>query len=51
MFQLLIVLFSACKRAVSDILFIIDGSWSVGETNFRKVKDFLKALVEPFQVG
>ncbi|XP_077971175.1 sushi, von Willebrand factor type A, EGF and pentraxin domain-containing protein 1-like isoform X2 [Styela clava] len=41
----------ACKTAVSDIMFIVDGSWSVGTENFRKTKDFLKALVQPFQVG
>ncbi|XP_026693188.2 sushi, von Willebrand factor type A, EGF and pentraxin domain-containing protein 1-like isoform X4 [Ciona intestinalis] len=41
----------ACKTAVTDVIFIVDGSWSVGEINFRKAKDFLKALVEPFEVG
>jgi len=40
-----------CKQAVSDIFFIIDGSWSVGEDSFRKVKEFLKTLVRPFNVG
>jgi len=40
-----------CKRVVSDIMFVIDGSWSVGEINFVKVKNFLKSLVTPFHVG
>lgn len=41
----------ACKTSISDIIFVVDGSWSVGDQNFKKVKDFLKALVLPFQVG
>lgn len=33
-----------CSHLKSDLVFIIDGSWSVGDENFRKAKDFMKAL-------
>jgi len=40
-----------CSHLKSDLVFIIDGSWSVGDENFRKAKDFMKALVLPFEIG
>ena len=33
-----------CSQLKSDLVFIIDGSWSVGDENFRKAKDFMKNL-------
>jgi collagen type XIV alpha len=55
-----------CSHLKSDLVFIIDGSWSVGNVNFRKAKDFMKSLgqfftfwtkkddfflVNPFEIG
>lgn len=40
-----------CSHLKSDLVFIIDGSWSVGDENFRKAKDFMKSLVFPFEIG
>ena len=38
-----------CSHLKSDLVFIIDGSWSVGDSNFKKAKDFMKALGKIFQ--
>jgi collagen type XII alpha len=40
-----------CSHIRSDLIFVIDGSWSVGEENFRLTKEFLKSLVLPFEIG
>ena len=37
-----------CSHLKSDLVFIIDGSWSVGDSNFKKAKDFMKALGKIF---
>ncbi|KAJ8016527.1 hypothetical protein DPEC_G00008170 [Dallia pectoralis] len=37
--------------AASDVVMLVDGSWSIGRTNFRRVRDFLEGLVVPFQIG
>ncbi|XP_015225254.1 PREDICTED: collagen alpha-1(XX) chain-like, partial [Cyprinodon variegatus] len=37
--------------AAADIVLLVDGSWSIGRTNFRRVRDFLEGLVTPFKVG
>lgn len=37
--------------AAADILFLVDGSWSIGRTNFRRVRDFLEGLTAPFHIG
>ncbi|XP_067908450.1 collagen alpha-1(VII) chain-like [Heterodontus francisci] len=34
-----------CNRARADIVFLVDGSWSIGENNFQKVKQFLYNVV------
>uniref|UniRef100_A0A4W3JQ99 Uncharacterized protein n=1 Tax=Callorhinchus milii TaxID=7868 RepID=A0A4W3JQ99_CALMI len=34
-----------CSMAQADIVFLVDGSWSVGQANFDKVKQFLFNLV------
>lgn len=35
----------------ADIMLLVDGSWSIGRTNFRRVRDFLEGLVTPFNIG
>ncbi|XP_041860726.1 collagen alpha-1(XIV) chain isoform X2 [Melanotaenia boesemani] len=37
--------------AAADIILLVDGSWSIGRTNFRRVRDFLEGLVTPFHIG
>nr|XP_015824229.2 collagen alpha-1(XX) chain isoform X1 [Nothobranchius furzeri] len=37
--------------AAADIMLLVDGSWSIGRSNFRRVRDFLEGLVTPFHIG
>lgn len=30
-----------CKTAKADLVFMVDGSWSIGDENFNKITDFL----------
>uniref|UniRef100_UPI00398F45FB collagen alpha-1(XII) chain-like n=1 Tax=Pristiophorus japonicus TaxID=55135 RepID=UPI00398F45FB len=39
------------SNAQADIVLLVDGSYSIGLSNFAKVKDFLETLVKTFQVG
>uniref|UniRef100_A0A3B3BYQ3 Collagen, type XIV, alpha 1b n=1 Tax=Oryzias melastigma TaxID=30732 RepID=A0A3B3BYQ3_ORYME len=39
------------SEAAADIVLLVDGSWSIGRTNFRRVRDFLEALMTPFRIG
>uniref|UniRef100_A0A3Q3GMQ3 Collagen, type XIV, alpha 1b n=1 Tax=Labrus bergylta TaxID=56723 RepID=A0A3Q3GMQ3_9LABR len=40
-----------CKTsAISDIVILVDGSWSIGRINFRLVRTFLENLVRAFNV-
>lgn len=41
-----------CKASVqADLVLLVDGSWSIGRTNFKKVREFLEGLVTPFHIG
>lgn len=41
-----------CRAGVqADLVVLVDGSWSIGRTNFKKVREFLEGLVTPFHVG
>ncbi|KAH1177692.1 hypothetical protein KIL84_011394, partial [Mauremys mutica] len=43
---------SVCREAsVVDIVFLVDGSWSIGKENFRNIQDFLYIMVSSFDVG
>jgi hypothetical protein len=33
------------------MVFLVDGSWSVGHSHFQQVKDFLASVIEPFEIG
>uniref|UniRef100_A0A8C7Z0S6 Collagen alpha-1(VII) chain n=1 Tax=Oryzias sinensis TaxID=183150 RepID=A0A8C7Z0S6_9TELE len=40
----------ACRTVVqADIAFLLDESWSVGQTSFSKAKDFILAVMSAFQ--
>ncbi|XP_030623623.1 collagen alpha-1(XIV) chain [Chanos chanos] len=43
--------FECGAGAQADLVLLVDGSWSIGRTNFRKVRDFLEGLVVPFHIG
>ncbi|XP_075405438.1 collagen alpha-1(XIV) chain isoform X2 [Tenrec ecaudatus] len=34
-----------CKAAKADLVFMVDGSWSIGDDNFNKITDFLSNTV------
>ncbi|XP_054946637.1 LOW QUALITY PROTEIN: collagen alpha-1(XX) chain [Physeter macrocephalus] len=34
-----------------DVIFLVDGSWSIGHSHFQQVKDFLASIIEPFEIG
>ena len=42
--------FPVCQTSV-DLVFLLDNSGSVGETNFRKVKHFVKSVIDFFNIG
>ncbi|XP_062981009.1 collagen alpha-1(XII) chain isoform X2 [Elgaria multicarinata webbii] len=37
--------------AVTDLVFLVDGSWSVGRSNFKYILDFIVTLVSAFDIG
>ena len=39
-------IFAECEGDVVDVIFILDGSGSVGQVNFDKVKDFLVDVIQ-----
>lgn len=43
--------FECDSEAAADIVLLVDGSWSIGRTNFRRVREFLESLMIPFHIG
>uniref|UniRef100_A0A669FBK5 Collagen type XII alpha 1 chain n=1 Tax=Oreochromis niloticus TaxID=8128 RepID=A0A669FBK5_ORENI len=41
---------AVCKGAKADVLFLIDGSWSIGEESFTKVVHFVSDMIGAFDV-
>ncbi|KAK2909653.1 collagen alpha-6(VI) chain-like isoform X2 [Channa argus] len=39
------------QEAVADIVFMVDGSWSIGKENFEQIRQFLNTLVSSFDIG
>ncbi|XP_031144447.1 collagen alpha-1(XII) chain isoform X4 [Sander lucioperca] len=39
-----------CKGAKADLVFLIDGSWSIGDDSFNKVIQFVKSMTGAFDV-
>uniref|UniRef100_A0A8C5QE72 Collagen alpha-1(XXI) chain n=1 Tax=Leptobrachium leishanense TaxID=445787 RepID=A0A8C5QE72_9ANUR len=44
-------LFRGCRTAVNDLVFIVDGSWSVGYTDFDTAKSWLINITSSFDIG
>lgn len=42
---------TGCRTAVNDLVYIIDGSWSVGYSNFDTAKSWLINITNGFDVG
>ncbi|XP_029443002.1 collagen alpha-1(XXI) chain-like [Rhinatrema bivittatum] len=42
---------AGCRTALNDLVFIIDGSWSVGDTNFETTKNWLVNMTSGFDIG
>ncbi|KAM8966978.1 uncharacterized protein RCH25_025644 [Pelodytes ibericus] len=42
---------AGCRTAVNDLVFIVDGSWSVGYTDFDTAKNWLINVTSSFDVG
>lgn len=38
-------------RAEADVVLLVDGSWSIGRTNFKTVRSFISRIVEVFEIG
>uniref|UniRef100_A0A3B4BYX3 Collagen alpha-1(XII) chain n=1 Tax=Pygocentrus nattereri TaxID=42514 RepID=A0A3B4BYX3_PYGNA len=41
---------AVCKGAKADVVFLIDGSWSIGEDSFNKVLQFVFSIIGAFDV-
>ncbi|KAK7152488.1 hypothetical protein R3I93_010645 [Phoxinus phoxinus] len=39
-----------CKGAKADLVFLIDGSWSIGDESFAKVRQFVFSMIGAFDV-
>ncbi len=39
-----------CKGAKADLVFLIDGSWSIGDESFIKVRQFVFSMIGAFDV-
>ncbi|XP_061631419.1 collagen alpha-6(VI) chain isoform X2 [Phyllopteryx taeniolatus] len=39
------------QEAVADLVFMVDGSWSIGAENFKQIRQFLSTLVNSFDIG
>ncbi|XP_066269384.1 alpha-tectorin-like [Branchiostoma lanceolatum] len=42
---------STCRDTNVDLVFLLDGSGSVTETNFQRIKDFAKDLIQEFNIN
>lgn len=42
---------AGCRTAPSDLVFILDGSWSVEDTNFELIKRWLVNITMAFNIG
>ena len=36
---------------MADVVFLVDGSWSVGKQNFKHIRAFISAMAGAFQIG
>lgn len=43
---------SECSvSAIADLVFLVDGSWSVGRENFKHIRSFISSLAGAFDIG
>uniref|UniRef100_A0A8C9PB88 Collagen alpha-1(XX) chain n=1 Tax=Spermophilus dauricus TaxID=99837 RepID=A0A8C9PB88_SPEDA len=35
----------------TDMVFLVDGSWSIGRGHFQHIKNFLASVISPFEIG
>ncbi|XP_032054527.1 collagen alpha-1(XX) chain isoform X1 [Aythya fuligula] len=43
--------FQCDTSAMIDIVLLVDGSWSIGRSNFKLIKEFLSTLISPFSIA
>ncbi|MFT7819296.1 collagen alpha-1(XII) chain-like [Arapaima gigas] len=43
--------FQCSVSAVTDLVFLVDGSWSVGRENFKFIRTFISAMAGAFDIG
>ncbi|XP_068556910.1 collagen alpha-1(XX) chain isoform X2 [Anas acuta] len=43
--------FQCDTSAMTDIVLLVDGSWSIGRSNFKLIKEFLSTLISPFSIA
>ncbi|PKU31865.1 hypothetical protein llap_17831 [Limosa lapponica baueri] len=43
--------FQCDTSAMTDIILLVDGSWSIGRNSFKLIKEFLSNLISPFSIG
>ncbi|XP_064321479.1 collagen alpha-1(XX) chain isoform X3 [Phalacrocorax carbo] len=43
--------FQCDTPAMTDIVLLVDGSWSIGRNNFKLIKEFLSNLISPFSIA
>uniref|UniRef100_A0A3Q3NBW2 VWFA domain-containing protein n=1 Tax=Labrus bergylta TaxID=56723 RepID=A0A3Q3NBW2_9LABR len=49
---LLVLPWPKCSfSAIADVVFLVDGSWSVGRPNFKYIRNFISATAGAFQIG
>ena len=41
----------ACRSPKADVVFIVDGSGSIGSSDFGRVKSFIKSVVDSFDIS
>uniref|UniRef100_A0A673LTK1 Collagen alpha-1(XII) chain-like n=1 Tax=Sinocyclocheilus rhinocerous TaxID=307959 RepID=A0A673LTK1_9TELE len=42
---------NAVSDAIADLVFLVDGSWSVGRENFKFIRSFIGAMAGAFDIG
>lgn len=48
----LLLFFPECSvSAIADLVFLVDGSWSVGRENFKFIRNFIAAMAGAFDLG
>uniref|UniRef100_A0A3B3CAB0 Collagen, type XIV, alpha 1a n=1 Tax=Oryzias melastigma TaxID=30732 RepID=A0A3B3CAB0_ORYME len=46
------VMWKKCSvSAIADLVFLVDGSWSVGRENFKHIRSFIGSLAGAFDIG